>query len=288
VDDRIARRVVGDPSRVRQVLLNLGSNAVKFTPAGSVAIRAKPGARSGIVAFSVSDTGVGVPESESERIFEPFQQVDASTTRRHGGVGLGLAIARQLVETMGGTIGVQANEGRGSTFTFAIEMPPVVEDERSPGPNLAWLAGLNVLVVDDNRTNRLVVGDMLRAWKCLPEEAGDAWEALDMLRAAAGTPKEFRLALVNFQMPEMDGAALAREIKADARLASLPLVLLTSIPQHAEAERTLGQSFAACLTKPIRQATLLETIVGVLERDGRRSGRHLVLLRGERGDPTPG
>jgi CheY-like chemotaxis protein len=125
---------------------------------------------------------------------------------------------------------------------------------------------------------------MLRGRQCLPEEAGDAWEALDMLRAAAGTPREFQLALVDFQMPEMDGAALAREIKADARLAHLPLVLLTSIPQHAEAERTVGQTFAACLTKPIRQASLLETIAGVLERSARRPARHLSLIRGREPD----
>jgi CheY-like chemotaxis protein len=188
---------------------------------------------------------------------------------------------------MGGTIEVRGNDERGSTFTFTVDLPPVADDRPAPGVGLARLAGLRVLVVDDNRTNRLVVGEMLRAWQCHLEEAGDGWEALEMLRAAAGTPREFQLALVDFQMPEMDGAALAREIKADARLARLPLVLLTSIPQHAEAEGAVSLSFAACLTKPIRQASLLETIVAVLERSGRPPGRHLVLLRGgERDDQT--
>jgi two-component system, sensor histidine kinase and response regulator len=287
VDDRIARRVVGDPHRLRQVLLNLGSNAVKFTPAGGVVIRAELAAEAAAIAFSVADTGIGVPESDRERIFEPFQQVDTSTTRRHGGVGLGLAIARQIVATMGGAIEVESNAGRGSTFAFAIELPPVVEDHPEAVVSLAPLDGLRVLVVDDNRTNRLVVGEMLRSWRCLPEEAGDAWEALDMLRSAAGTPRQFQLALVDFQMPEMDGAALAREIKADARLAQTPLVLLTSIPQHAEGERSVGQSFAACLIKPIRQARLLETIAGVLERSARRPPRHLSIIRGHApGDQT--
>ena len=143
-------------------------------------------------------------------------------------------------------------------------------------------------MVDDNPTNRLVVGEMLRSWQCLPEDAGDAWEALDMLRAAAGTPREFQLALVDFQMPEMDGAALAREIKADARLSRLPLVLLTSIPQHADGERALGGTFAACLTKPIRQARLLETIAGVLERSARRAPHHLSLVRGRESDDQTG
>jgi two-component system sensor histidine kinase/response regulator len=162
-----------------------------------------------------------------------------------------------------------------------------VEDHPEPVVSLAPLDGLRVLVVDDNRTNRLVVGEMLRSWRCLPEEAGDAWEALDMLRSAAGTPRQFQLALVDFQMPEMDGAALAREIKADARLADIPLVLLTSIPQHAEAERSVGQVFAACLTKPIRQARLLETIAGVLKRSVRRPPRYLSIVRGRGpGDAT--
>jgi PAS domain S-box-containing protein len=287
VDDRIALRVVGDPHRLRQVLLNLGSNAVKFTASGSVVLRVEPAADA-TVTFSVSDTGTGVPVSERERIFEPFQQVDASTTRRHGGVGLGLAIAQQIVATMGGTIEVSDNEGRGSTFAFKVELPPVVEDRPARVVSPAPLQGLRVLVVDDNPTNRLVVGEMLRSWQCVPEDAGDAWEALDMLRAAAGTPREFQLALVDFQMPEMDGAALAREIKADARLSRLPLVLLTSIPQHADGERALGGTFAACLTKPIRQAKLLETIAGVLERSARRAPHHLSLVRGRESDDKTG
>jgi CheY-like chemotaxis protein len=232
------------------------------------------------VRFSVADTGPGIPAAHRERIFEPFQQVDASTTRRHGGVGLGLAIARQLVGLMGGTLGVESEEGRGATFSFTADLPPVAEERPRAAANASSLAGLRVLVVDDNATNRLVLREMLLSWNCLGDEAADAWEALDKLRAAAGTPQEFQLALVDFQMPEMDGAGLAREIKADARLAGLPLVLLTSIPQHAEAARTIDEAFAAYLTKPVRQQVLLETLVGVLEgMDAARRRKHLSLVR---------
>jgi CheY-like chemotaxis protein len=264
-DEGLARRVVGDPNRLRQVLLNLGTNAVKFTPLGAVAIRVEgvEGSRS-TVRFSVKDTGIGIPAAARERIFEAFYQVDASTTRRHGGTGLGLAIVRQLVGLMNGRVEVDSEEGGGSTFSFTADLPPVAE-ERSPATvRPEALEGLRVLVVDDNATNRLVLREMLRAWKCVPEEAVDAWEGLEKLRAAAGGPEAFQLALVDFQMPEMDGGQLATEVKADPRLASLPLILLTSMPQHGEAARMMGLGFAAYLTKPVRQSLLLETIAAVI------------------------
>jgi PAS domain S-box-containing protein len=265
VDERLSRRVVGDPQRLRQVLLNLGSNAVKFTPAGAVVLRAEPGTSPSQVSFSVSDSGPGIPADQLERIFEPFHHVDATSTRRHGGIGLGLAIARQIVGLMGGTITARNDPGGGAVLTFTAELPPVA-DERTPAPaDPAALAGRRVLVVDDNATNRLVLREMLASWRCAVVEASDAWEALDQLRAAAGSPDAIELALVDFQMPEMDGMALAREVRADGRLVSVPLVLLTSIPNHLEVSTESGV-FAACLTKPIRQSALLETIASVLAR----------------------
>jgi PAS domain S-box-containing protein len=281
VDQRLPHRVVGDPNRLQQVLLNLVSNAIKFTPAGGVVIRAMPvpGAPAQ-VRFSVSDTGPGIPASDRRRIFEPFQQVDVSSTRRHGGVGLGLAIAQQLVGLMGGSIEITSEEGQGATFAFTAELPPVVEERPQPGLNMEALVDLRVLIVDDNPTNRLVLREMLRAWRCITEEAADGWEALDKARAAAGTPTEFQLALVDYQMPEMDGSGLAREIRADARLAQLPIVLLTSIPQHGDAERAKYDAFAAYLTKPVRQQVLLETLVGVVQGlDAARRRSRLSLVR---------
>jgi CheY-like chemotaxis protein len=237
------------------------------------------------VRFSVSDTGLGIGAADQRRIFEPFHQIDGSSTRSHGGVGLGLAIASQLVELMGGSIRVDSELGRGATFSFVVEMPGV-EDQRPRGEvSPEALAGLRVLVVDDNATNRLVLREMLKSWGCVSDEAGDGWEALDKARAFAGTPQEFQLALVDYQMPEMDGSGLAREIRADARLAQLPLVLLTSIPQHGEAARTRDDGFAAYLTKPVRQQVLLETLATVVEglESARRRSR-LSLVRPGKGD----
>jgi PAS domain S-box-containing protein len=265
VDDTVPQRVVGDPQRLRQVLLNLVGNAVKFTDAGGVAVDVtRDPASPALLSFSVADSGVGIPGPELARVFEPFHQVDGSSTRRHGGVGLGLAIARQLVSAMGGSIRVESRPGEGATFTFTAELPPVLESRPVASASPARLAGRRVLVVDDNATNRFVVREMLASWGCDAEEAVDGWEALERLRAASGAGRPYDLALVDYQMPEMDGVSLAREIRLDSRIASVPLVLLTSIPQHAEGGAISG--FAGCLAKPLRQATLLATLVEVMGR----------------------
>ena len=282
-DDRLPLRVVGDPERLRQVLLNLGSNAVKFTQAGGVVLRAEPAPEApSMVRFSVSDSGPGIPPEHLPRIFEPFHQVDASSTRRHGGVGLGLAIARQIVGLMGGTLEVRNDEAGGATFTFTADLPRVEEEATPAATDPAALAGRRVLVVDDNPTNRLVLREMLGTWGCRVVEAGDAWAALDALRARAGTAEAVELALVDFQMPEMDGAALAREVKADARLCDVPLVLLTSIPQHSD-EAAFAGAFAACLTKPVRQTNLLDAIAAALSAGPTARSRSRVAVFRPRG-----
>jgi PAS domain S-box-containing protein len=283
-DDRLPLRVVGDPQRVRQVLLNLGSNAVKFTAAGGVVLRAEPSpSAAAAVRFSVSDSGPGIPPEHLSRIFEPFHQVDASSTRRHGGVGLGLAIVRQIVGLMGGTIEARNDEGGGATFTFTADLPGVAEEAAPAGADPTSLAERRVLVVDDNPTNRLVLREMLAVWRCRVVEATDAWAALDALRERADGPEAIELALVDFQMPEMDGAALAREIKADPRLRDVPLVLLTSIPQHP-AEPALASAFVECLTKPVRQAALLEAMAAALSpRLSRRPNPRVSVFRPRRG-----
>jgi PAS domain S-box-containing protein len=287
VDDHLPLRVVGDRERLRQVLLNLGSNAVKFTETGGVVLRAEPStADPAAIVFSVSDSGPGIPPDQLSRVFEPFHQVDASSTRRHGGVGLGLAIARQVVSLMGGTIEARNDEEGGATFTFTASLPRVAEESPPVATDGAILANRRVLVVDDNPVNRLVLREMLAAWGCRVVETSDAWAALDALRERAGGPDAIELALVDFQMPEMDGAALAREMKADARLREVPLVLLTSIPQHSS-DPSLASRFVACLTKPVRQAALLEAMAGALASRRASSPRGRVSVfrprRGERG-----
>ena len=281
----LPQRVVGDPQRLRQVLLNLGSNGVKFTSAGGIVLRAEPSSQApSMVRFSVSDSGPGIPPEHLERIFEPFHQVDASSTRRHGGVGLGLAIARQIVGLMGGALEARNQDDGGAIFSFTADLPQVAEETAPTVTDPAQLAGRRVLVVDDNSTNRLVLREMLGAWKCRVVEASDAWAALDALRERAGTPEAIELALVDFQMPEMDGAALAREIKADVRLSGIPLVLLTSIPQQSD-EPALAGAFTACLMKPVRQTTLLDAIaVALAPPDPSRPRSSIAVFRPRRRD----
>ena len=289
VDAPVPARVLGDPGRLRQVLLNLGGNAIAFTRRGEVVIRASPAPPgSSLVRFSVSDTGVGIPESARERLFQPFSQLDASSTRAHGGTGLGLAISRRLVELMGGEIGFESEEGRGSTFWFTAELPAVAEALPAPASGRVGLAGLRVLVVDDNATNRFVAREMLRGWGVSVAEASDAWEALEQLRASRGTPQAFDLADIDYQMPEMDGGRLAAEIRKDPGLVSLPLVLLTSVPQHGDAVRMMKLGFDACLTKPVRQSVLHDALVAVLEkRSAPGSGRMTLVASGPGRESRP-
>ena len=262
VDPALPSRVNGDPARLRQVLLNLGSNAVKFTARGHVLLRAEPAA-DGQIRFLVTDTGPGISADLRGRLFQPFSQADSSTTRKYGGTGLGLAISRQLVELMNGEITVETDEGRGSTFAFTAELPTVTEAASVPAPAVS-LRGLRVLIVDDNATNRQVMREMLKAWECAFEEAADGWEGLDKLRAAAGTSREFQLVLIDFQMPEMDGGQLAAEIKRDQQIAHLPLILVTSVPQHGDAARMMNMGFAAYLTKPLKQSVLHDAVAAVM------------------------
>jgi signal transduction histidine kinase/PleD family two-component response regulator len=258
-----ARAVTGDPARLRQVLLNLLGNAVKFTERGEVAVEVRllrETATSVVMRIVVRDTGIGIPQERHAAIFESFTQADGSTTRRHGGTGLGLTICRQLVELMGGRIGLESATGGGSTFWIELALPKAqVESRRAVGADR--LTGLQVLMVDDNETNRLILRRTLAAWGCHTVEASAGVEALLRLdeQHAAGTP--IRIAILDMHMPEMDGQELARRIQADARFAELPLVLLSSMGALADA-RQMG--FAEALAKPVRQATLLRAILSAL------------------------
>ncbi|GAB6987013.1 hybrid sensor histidine kinase/response regulator [Nocardioides pyridinolyticus] len=256
----------GDPSRLRQVLLNLVGNAVKFTASGEVVVRAhlEEQTEAGvIVRFEVTDTGIGIAEEDRSRLFEAFSQVDSSTTRRYGGTGLGLAICRQLVTAMGGTIGLDSRLGRGSTFwvtlPFGLAVDPAVRRPRET----EVLTGLRVLVVDDNQTNRVILDDQLSAWGMSVETVDSGARALSLLDAATREGRPFDLAVLDLCMPAMDGLELARRISGTPHLASTGLVLLTSGPDVGQAEaRAAG--IAASLTKPVHLSRLqaaLETLV---------------------------
>jgi CheY-like chemotaxis protein len=257
--------VIGDVTRLRQILINLLSNAVKFTDDGEVvvAVTARPredGRHE--IHFAVRDTGIGIPAERIERLFESFTQLDASTTRRYGGTGLGLAISRRLAEMMDGTMWAESEPGRGSTFHFTIGAegaPPLAGTfEGRPQPELA---GKRVLVVDDNATNRQLLVRYAESWGMRARAARSAAEALAWIRNG----EAFDVAALDMHMPEIDGVALAREIRRDRDAEALPLVLLTSLGRR-KLDLDAGVDFAAVLSKPIKASQLYDVLVTVLER----------------------
>ena len=260
-------RLRGDPGRLRQILMNLGGNAVKFTSHGEVAIRADLEAedeRTATLRFTVTDTGIGIPQSRINALFAPFVQADSSTTREYGGTGLGLAISKQLVELMGGLMGVESLEGKGSTFWCIVPLMKRLAPATPDTEPVTALAGVNLLVVDDHGTNRLVITTLLRTWGCRYAEAVDGESALAALRAAVQSGDPFQIALLDMQMPGMDGQELARRIKEDPDLQSTVLLLLTPLSQPGNSAPTTAPWFAGSLPKPIHQIHLRDLIAQVL------------------------
>ena len=258
----------GDPGRLRQVLLNLAGNALKFTHQGEISVRAglvEESEADATVRFSVRDTGIGIPEALHEHLFHKFTQADASTTRRYGGTGLGLAISKRLVELMGGEIGLVSQEGRGSEFWFTVRLAKQIQTDVSP-VTANEIRGTHILVVDDNATNREVLSAQLRAWGGRPEEAIDGPSALVMLARARDDGDPYTAAILDMQMPDMDGADVARAIKADETLRRTRLVLMTSLGQRGDARQMEQLGFAAYLVKPARQSDLFDSLSTVLAR----------------------
>ena len=259
----VPRAMPGDPGRLRQVLLNLVGNAVKFTDQGEVVVsvgRAAAGGRDAL-RVEIADTGVGIPPEVQARLFQSFSQADASTTRTHGGTGLGLAISRRLVELMGGEIGLSSTPGEGTTLWFTVPLPPEDEEPGAqwPLPRAAGLAGLRVLVVDDNATNRTILERTLATWRVTTASADSAAAALAVLRGGA----TFDVAVLDHHMPGGDGLELAAAIIADPAISSPTLVLLTSATVHAHRDRAEAAGIRAFLTKPVREAALLDCLRAV-------------------------
>lgn len=264
----------GDPGRLRQILVNLIGNAIKFTERGEVVatVSLEPNEETAAssssacrtLRFEVSDTGVGIAPEQQAKLFQPFTQADGSMTRKYGGTGLGLAICKQLVELMGGRIGVNSTVGKGSVFWFTVRCPLQPEETQPIMTIPVALRGRRILIVDDHATNRRVLEHSLRGQGVMSESAENGYDALECLRNAAGRDTPFDLAILDMQMPGMDGLELASRIKSDPMISATRLVLLTSVGQRGDAKAAQSAGIAAYLTKPIRQSLLYECLSLVL------------------------
>ena len=267
VDYDVPTALEGDPGRIRQILTNLVGNAIKFTEEGEVVLRAELAEEDperATVRISVKDTGIGMTEEQQARVFESFSQADASTTRRYGGTGLGLTISKQMVGLMGGEIGVESEPGVGSTFFFTLPLRKQPGDaRRAPGPP-ADLRDLRVLIVDDNATNRHILRKQLSSWGMESGEAEEGFTALEELREAAQRGAPYGLAILDMQMPGMDGMGLARRISKDPAIARTRMILLTSIGQRGDGDVARRAGIEAYLTKPVRQSELYDAIATVM------------------------
>ena len=262
-------RLRGDSGRLRQILTNLISNAIKFTETGEIVVRVTKERETetyAVVRFEVQDTGIGIPLEAQGRLFQAFSQADGSTTRKYGGTGLGLAIAKQLAKLMGGEMGVHSVPGKGSTFWFTAELEKQDGDAQDPRPSRHTLAGVRVLVVDDNATNREILHRQILGWLMQANRAASGAEALKLLRAAATDGKPYDLALLDVQMTEMDGWTLARAIKADPAIAGTRLIVLTSLGHAINAVELKKIGIDACLVKPTKQSRLFDCLVNAMVR----------------------
>jgi signal transduction histidine kinase/DNA-binding response OmpR family regulator/HPt (histidine-containing phosphotransfer) domain-containing protein len=253
IEPEVPTRLQGDPNRLRQVLGNLVGNAVKFTVRGSISLTVSLAGLpdSGAIRFDVADTGIGIPECKQHLLFQPFSQADASTARKYGGTGLGLSIVAGLVKMLGGRIGFESEDGRGSTFWFTAALAPQPEARRPPALSLA---GKRVLVVDDSPACRSNISRFLSYWHCIPDEAGGAEEAMRKLRAK-GTAG-YDAVLIDLAMPGRPGDRLAREIRAEKALRDIPLLIMTDLRHVSDGEYWRARGFAGRITKPVKQGEL--------------------------------
>jgi CheY-like chemotaxis protein len=251
--------ITGDPGRLRQVLTNLVGNVIKFTEQGEVVVRTTrvgaPADRTQL-RFAVTDTGIGIPAEVQSRLFQAFSQADGSTTRKYGGTELGLAISHRLATLMGGSIGVESTPRQGSTFWFTVLLPPAPVPANAAGARMPALQGVRVLCVDDQATPRLLLESQLRAWGLQADGVADGHTALTRLVTAQAAGQPYSVAILDEQMPGLDGVALAQAIQADPRLSPVRLVLLNALRHRGQATPARQNGVAACLSKPVRHTPL--------------------------------
>ena len=279
--------LVGDPSRLGRIVVNLVGNAIKFTEHGEVVLRARVEQIEGenaLLHFSVTDTGIGIPADKQQRIFEAFAQADTSTTRKYGGTGLGLAICAQLAELMSGRVWVESQVGRGSTFHFTARFrlqDPSAQKSATISP--VKLQDLPVLVVDDNATNRRMLEEMISNWRMKPVAASNGPSALKAMKRAQAEGNPFKVVLLDGHMPEMDGFEVATKVKKDPRLKHATLILLTSAGRREDLTRAKALGAAAALTKPVKQSELWDAIVTALHVPA-NAKRRTAVAPGKQGD----
>ncbi|MEI6315823.1 MAG: ATP-binding protein, partial [Syntrophus sp. (in: bacteria)] len=271
----VPQRIKGDPTRLHQVLMNLLGNAVKFTEKGEVVLTVFPitedasGEKPRFLQFSIRDTGIGIPAEKINSVFEKFTQSDSSITRKYEGSGLGLTISKQIVELMGGEIWVESQPGEGSTFFFTIPLEEAhqEEDHKTVSRTEIDIHGLNILVVDDNATNRLILRETLLQWECVVTEAVSGEEALRALDKAKKKGKLFHIAILDCQMPVMDGFTLAQKIRDNPEFASLKILMLTSESRNSDRRRAKTIDLTGYLIKPVKRQELKESIQASLGRE---------------------
>ena len=286
VPPQVPDTLIGDAGRLRQILVNLAGNAIKFTEQGEILVSARIDAETApgkpgelCLHFSVSDTGIGIPEDKQRTIFEAFSQADNSTTRKYGGTGLGLAISLQLVSLMGGRIWIDSRPGQGSTFHFTARLG-VQTAAAAPLPRAEVnIEGLPVLVVDDNATHRRILEEVLTNWRMKPTLADSGEAALREMKRAAAAGAPFSLVLLDAKMPEMTGYELAAEIRQHPELARATVMMLSAADRPTEGPHWRDLGLAAYLTKPIKQSDLLDTIMNTL-------GASATLARSEGASPA--
>ncbi|HEX7621618.1 MAG TPA: response regulator [Anaerolineales bacterium] len=263
----------GDPARLRQIIINLIGNAIKFTHQGEIVIRAEPVSETdthATIYFSIQDTGIGIPTDRQQSVFERFIQADGSTTRRYGGSGLGLTICKQLVEAMGGEIGVQSSPGMGSTFWFQVSFEKQPVEKRGTSPLIIQpvnLSGMRILGVDDNATNRTILTKTLEGFGCRVDSVASGSKSIEVLRNALRNGDPYQVVLLDMQMPGMDGEQIVRAIKGDLALKDVRIIVMTSIGQRGDASRMEALGCSGYLLKPVRQHMLYQALEAVLGRE---------------------